>query len=159
MGLDHRLSVTANTIDLEFGDGEYTCALGLEQIDELQRKCNIGIGGLFSRLLKGCVQDPSGQVVIIPAAAEFYAIDIIETLRQGLIGGGKGIVNGAEVKVTPVLANTLIKNYVLARPLADHWSMAASILGACIVGYDPPKKDGPAGERAAEPPKTTEAAG
>jgi hypothetical protein len=45
-----------------------------------------------------------------PAAAEFYAVDIIETLRQGLIGGGKGIVNGVEVKVTPVLANTLIKN-------------------------------------------------
>lgn len=134
----------SNTIDLEFADGEYTFALPLERIDELQIKCGIGIGGLYARVIKGFVRDPvTGQVMTAPGAAEFYALDLIETLRQGLIGGGKGIVNGAEVKVTPQVANQLLRNYVLDRPLNESWSMAAAILGACIIGYDPPKKDEP----------------
>jgi hypothetical protein len=156
--LDHRLSVPANTIDLEFADGEYTFTLGLEQIEELQRKCSIGIGGLFARVLKGCVKEPiTGTIYVNPSAGEFFAVDIIETLRQGLIGGGKGVVDGVETKVTHILANNLIKTYVLARPLADSWSLAAAVLGACVVGYDPPKKDEPAEERAPQTAEKTDA--
>jgi hypothetical protein len=138
-----------NTIELEFADGSYTFALPLPQINELQRKCGIGIGGLFGRVLKGCHQ-VGDDVILAPGQAEFYALDIIETVRHALIGGGKGTVNGEEVKVTPMLANRLVDTYVMGRPLSDSWSMAASILGAVIVGYDPPKKDQPAQERAAE---------
>lgn len=143
-----------NSIDLEFADGTYTFALPLPRIDELQRKTGIGIGGLFARVLKGCTR-VRGDVVLSPGSAEFYALDLIETIRQGLIGGGKGLANGAEIKVTPGLADRLIQNYVLDRPLSDSWSMAASILGAVIVGYDPPKKDEPADEPATQ----TETAG
>jgi len=152
--------MATNTIELEFADGVYLFALPLERIDELQTKCKIGIGGLFQRLLKGCITDPlTGQVIGNPAASEFYAVDIIETLKQGLIGGGRGSVDGVEVKVTPLIANQLIRNYVLDRPLAESWSLAVSVLVACIVGYDPPKKDEPAEERAPEMAKeqTTDA--
>jgi hypothetical protein len=142
----------SNTIDLEFGDGEYTFALPLPQIAELQRKCDIGIGGLFARVLKGCHQ-VGGEVILAPATAEFYALDVIETVRHGLIGGGKGAVNGEEVKVSPMIANRLVETYVLGKPLSESWSMAAAILAAVIVGYDPPKKDEPAPERA---PETTD---
>ena len=143
----HNRHVAGNTIDLEFGDGSYTCKLPLPQIHELERKCReasgvpSGIGAVFARVLKGCVQMPDGQVVLAPAAADFYATDIIETVRQGLIGGGVGVVDGEEVKVTPAVANRLVQTYVLERPLSESWSLAASILGACVVGYDPPKKD------------------
>jgi hypothetical protein len=145
-----------NTIDLKFGDGEYTFALPLAQIAELQRKTGIGIGGLFARVLQGCNRLGS-EIVLAPAQAEFYALDLVETIRHGLIGGGKGMVNGEEIKVTPILANQLVDTYVLGRALSDSWSMAASILGAVIVGYDPPKKDPPARERAprARKKKTT----
>jgi hypothetical protein len=136
-----------NTIELEFGDGAYTFALPLPQIAELQRKTGAGIGGLFARVLKGCVQMGS-EVILAPGQAEFYALDIIETVRHALIGGEKGMVNGEEVKVTPAIANRLVDTYVLGRPLSDSWSLAASVLAACIVGYDPPKKDEPAAERA-----------
>jgi hypothetical protein len=139
--------VSGNTIELEFADGQYLFALPLAQINELQRKTGIGIGGLFARVLKGCARI-GGDVVLAPGQAEFYALDIIETVRHGLIGGGKGVVNGEEVKVTPILANQMVDAYVLNRPLSESWSLAASILGACIVGYDPPKKDPPASARA-----------
>jgi hypothetical protein len=105
-----------NTIDLEFGDGVYTFALPLPQIAELQRKCGIGIGG-SSPGLKGCHVHPTGEVHIDAKLGEFYALDIIETVRHGLIGGGKGIVNGEEVKVTPLIANKLVETYVLGKPL------------------------------------------
>jgi hypothetical protein len=139
--------MTANTIDLEFGDGQYTFALPLAQIAELQRKTGIGIGGLYARTIKG-VQVAGGKVVLIPGAAEFYALDLIETIRHGLIGGGKGVVNGEEIEVTPIIANRLVDAYVLGRPLKFAWDVAATVLGTCIVGCDPPKKDEPARERA-----------
>lgn len=99
-----------NTIELDFADGSYTFALPLPRIDELQRKTSIGIGGLFARVIKGCAQIGS-DVVMVPASAEFYAIDLIETIRQGLIGGNHAIVDGQEIKVSPALAERLIQNY------------------------------------------------
>lgn len=136
--------MSGNTIDIDFGDGSYTFALPLAQINELQRKTGIGIGGLFARVLKGCIRT-GDQILLAPGQAEFYALDVIETVRHGLIGGGKGRVNDEEVKVTPAIANKLVDTYVLGQPLSDSWSLAASILGAVIVGYDPPSKK-------AEPP-------
>jgi hypothetical protein len=139
--------VARNTIDLEFADGSYTFALPLPQIDELQRKCReasgepSGIGTIFKRVMTGQVQLENGGVVLVPGSADFYILDVVETIRQGLIGGGVGTVDEQEVKVTPALANRLIQNYVLTKPLMDSWSLAASILVAVVMGYDPPKKD------------------
>lgn len=144
-----------NKIDLLFADGSYTFALPLPRIDELQRKTGVGIGGLFARVLKGCV--PVGNdIVLAPGSAEFYAVDLTETIRQGLIGGNHGLVDGNEIEVSPVLANKLVDNYVLDRPMVEIWNIAAAILGAVVMGYDPPKKDEPAQERA--PRKTTKKA-
>jgi hypothetical protein len=137
--------VSQNSIDLEFGDGSYVMALPLPQIAELQRKADGGIGKLYARVVRGCIPDPqgNGKWVLNPASAEFFALDLIETIRHGLIGGGKGTVNGEEVKVTPQIANRLIDTYVLNQPLIEAWKVAATILGVCVLGYDPPKKDPP----------------
>lgn len=143
----HSRLMPANTIDLQFGDGEYLFALPLAQIAELQRKTDIGIGGLYARIMKG-ITSYDGKTVLLPGQAEFYALDVIETIRHGLIGGGKGTVNGEEVKVAPILANRLIDTYVLGRPLSESWNTAAAVLIACIVGYTPPKKAEPASARA-----------
>lgn len=137
----------SNRIELTFADGEYEFALPLPRIDELQRKTGIGIGGLFARVLKGCIE-LKGNVIQMPQGAEFYALDIIETIRQGLIGGGRGVVDGKEIEVTSSLAQRLIENYVLTEPLNKSWSIAGAILGACVMGYTPPKKDQPAAARA-----------
>lgn len=149
----------SNTIDMEFGDGEYTFGLPLPQINELQNKCGPGpqgfIGAIFARVLTGAVSvtdELTGEtkVYLDPARAQFSIADIVETIRQGLIGGGKGVVNGEEIEVTPAIANRLINAYVLDRPLKGSWEVAVGILGACIHGFDPPKNLEPAVERAPE---------
>lgn len=128
------------SIDLDFADGTYTFALPVPQIQELQRKCNIGIGGLYARVLKGHAE-VEGRLVQVPHLAEFYIEDITETIRHGLIGGAKGMVNEAEVEVSPALANKLVATYVAGKPITDYWSLAASILIATVHGYDPPKDE------------------
>jgi hypothetical protein len=147
--------LSQNTIDLEFGDGVYDFALLLPQISELQRKTDTGIGKLYARVVRGCIPDPkgNGQWVLNPSTAEFFALDLIETIRHGLIGGGRGTVNGEEVKVTPQLANRLIDAYVLNQPLVEAWKVAATVLGVCVLGYDPPKKDPPPQKGAARKQK------
>jgi hypothetical protein len=142
------------SIELDFADGKYLFALPLPRLQELQVKCDIGIGGLHSRLLRGCIPTKDG-ISFSPAHADFYALDLIETIRQGLIGGARGVVNGEEVKVTPAMAERLITNYVLDRPLVDNWQLAVSIICATMTGYDPPKKEPPAQEPAPEAEEAT----
>lgn len=131
----------ANHIDLDFADGEYRFALPLAQIDELQRKCGAGIGAIFARTIKGAHRRDD-DIILAPGQAEFYAADIIETVRQGLIGGKGGIVDGKAVEVTPPIANRLITSYVLNQPLSHAWELAVAILGAVIVGFTPPETPG-----------------
>lgn len=139
-------------IDLPFADGEYRFALGLAQIHELQTKCGTGIGAIYARVLQGRVpDDPS---VGHPAYAQYHVVDLIETIRQGLIGGGEGRVDEVEVKVSATRANELVERYGPGAdgvPLSDMWKLAASILYAKIEGYGPAvdeadKKKAEAGE-------------
>lgn len=128
------------SIDLEFADGTYTFALKPHGINEMQEKCGIGIGGLFARVLQGRFVAADGMEYGSHADAAYKLVDLTETIRQGLIGGGQGEADGQEVKVTSIVANRLVENYVSNAPLAQSWALAASILSALIEGYDPPKK-------------------
>jgi hypothetical protein len=134
------MSSPATQVDLEFGDGVYTFKLGLVQISELQTKCGCGIGALYARVLRGryMVGDqPIGNVL----EAEFFAVDLIETIRLGLMGGKRGEVSGEEVEVKPADANRLVAAYVFPeRPLTEAWGLAAAILATAIEGYAAPDK-------------------
>lgn len=133
-------------IDLAFADGEYRFALGLAQIAELQTKCKVGIGALYARVLAGRV---SGDIQVAHTGyAAFHLEDLVETVRQGLIGGGEGRVDGADVKVSALRANELVERYLLPLPLKQQWDLAAAILYAKIEGYEPPE-----GEPAPAPDK------
>ena len=125
----------ATDIHLKFADGEYRFALGLAQVDELQTKCGAGIGALYARVLQGrLADDPS---VGHPMYAGFHLADVRETIRQGLIGGGQGLVDGADVTVTALRANDLVDRYLADMPLARQWDLAAAILYALVEGYEP----------------------
>lgn len=130
---------TALTIG--FADGEYRFHLGLRQINEIQTRCDAGIGAVFARVSKGRFfrKTAIGEVAIgNPELAEYRIEDLTSIIRQGLIGGGKGTVEGVEIKVDDRRADQLIQNYVLAEgyPLEDSWTLAHAILAAKIVGYD-----------------------
>jgi len=143
----------ATGIDLEFADGTYSFGLNLAGINEIETKCGAGLGEVFSRVLAGRFEN-DGAFFGHPAHARWKISDIVEVIRQGLLGGsGMATVDGVEAKVTAHRINELIRLYVIERPLSDAWSLAAAILTARIEGYDPPKKDEPA----TEPADTTEA--
>jgi hypothetical protein len=127
-------------IDLAFADGTYRFALHLEQIHEIQLKCKAGIGVVYARVLQGRVAEDI--TVGHPAYGAFHIDDLIETVRQGLIGGGLGFVDGQEVKVGALRANDLVERYLLPMPISELWNLAAAILFAKIEGYHP-KPDAP----------------
>lgn len=130
------------SLTIAFADGEYTFRLALAQINEIQTRCNAGIGAVFARIAKGRFfrKTDLGEIAIgDPSQAEYRIEDLVSVIRQGLIGGGRGVVDGVEVKVDAPRAEQLIKNYVLADgcPLEDAWTLAYAILTATIVGYEP----------------------
>jgi hypothetical protein len=110
------------SISLPFGDGEYTFALPIKQIVALEAKAG-PIDGVKNRLVHG----------------GWSVLDIVETIRHGLIGGGKGMVNKVDVPVSDLKANLMIDTYVDGKALAPHSITAKAILIALYVGYEPPK--------------------
>ena len=110
----------AAEIELKWGDGTYVFALKLKQIEELQRLVGVGLGELAQRLLM---------------ERRWYAGDIVETLRLGLVGGG----------LPSVRARELIETYVDGHPLADprdpanHLMTAQAVISAAYFGIE--KKD------------------
>ena len=126
-------------IDLQFADGAYSFKLGLSQIRELQEKTNTGIGALYARVLQGRMGE--GLADGHPAFAAFHLDDVRETVRQALIGGKQGRVDGADVSVSSLRATELVERYLDPMPLAEQWKLAASILYALVEGYSDDESD------------------
>ena len=99
------------SVKLTWGDGDHVFNVAIiEQMFELEEKCDAGVYEIFQRITTGKAR----------------LNDIRETIRIGLIGGGK----------TPVQAILLIKRYVDGRPLAESLPIATTILLAAIVGVE-----------------------
>lgn len=141
-------------LELTFADGEYLFDLKLPQMAELQEKRGIGVMAIYARVLRGRYLF-EGETIGVTNEAEGFAEDFFDTIRLGLIGGGRGMVDGKEVAVSPLLARTLVERYCHAAPLRDSWAIAAAILGARIEGYTPPKKAEPAKAPASRKKKST----
>lgn len=153
----------ATGIDLKFGDGDYLFALHVPHILELQRVCgwadaagnkrDTGIFTIYGRVLKGRYFLQDGTAIGLPHECEAHLKDVLETVRLALIGGGKGLVNDAEVEVNALRASQLVDTYCFpAAPLKETWDLAAAILAAAIEGYETQKKS-PETEEVAPPPK------
>ncbi len=141
-------------VEVPFGDGVYRFHLGRKEVEELERACAyqnkagdvvpLGIGAIFSRVAKGRAFLPTGEVDwanISEAeilASEITQRDCVETIRLGLIGGGRGYVNGEEVPVSARRALQLVEAYVVGQPIEDAWHYAFATLGALIYGVTPP---------------------
>lgn len=142
------------SLELAFGDGDYLFDLRLPQLAELQEKRGIGVMAIYARVLRGRYLF-EGETIGVTNEAEGFAEDFFDTIRLGLIGGGRGIVDGREVAVSAGTARTLVERYCHTAPLRDSWAVAAAILGARVEGYTPPKKAAPADKPAARKRKST----
>lgn len=101
-------------IELAWGDGDHAFNVAkIGQALELEEKC-------------GSPGQPCGLMEILTRLREqrWRINDIRETIRIGLIGGGK----------KPLDALSLVKRYVDDRPLAENVQLAQVILIAAIVG-------------------------
>ena len=96
------------TIELDWADGEHRFRLGWGELIKLQEACDAGPLVIFGRLGSGT----------------WRLNDIRETMRLGLIGGGK----------TPDAALALVRDYVEARPPMENVALARAILGAAVLG-------------------------
>lgn len=141
-------------LELTFADGEYLFDLKLPQMAELQEKRGIGVMAIYARVLRGRYLF-EGETIGVTNEAEGFAEDFFDTIRLGLIGGGRGIVDGQEIPVSSLLASRLVERYCHTAPLRDSWAIAAAILGARIEGYTPPKKAEPAKAPASRKTKST----
>lgn len=130
-------------LELKFGDGEYLFDLKLPQLAELQEKRGCGIFRLYGRVLRGRLVF-QGVAVADPADGEAYAEDLFETIRLGLIGGRRGLVDTKEIEVTALTASKLVERYCHTAPLRESWALAAAILAARVEGFDPGPLDDPA---------------
>ena len=132
-------------VDIPCFDGVYTFKLGLAQISELEKKCDAGVGAIYARTLRGRYGLADGDVM--PEQGEYRFSELIEVIRQGLIGGKSARIDGVDVLVTSSRANELVANYLLDGPerlvMRQTWALAATILSALIEGYEPPKKAEP----------------
>lgn len=105
----------------------------------IEQKCGAGIGEVYARTLAGRYTG-EGIDFQVDGEARYRFSELIEVIRQGLIGGGAGFVDGQQIKVNSLLANHLIATYISSdrdNPLAEAWKLAASTLHACIHGYEP----------------------
>lgn len=138
------------SIDLEFADGSYHFALLLPQLVELEDKCATvdsagvrrrkGVVAIYSDLIAGlAVQD--GQIIAVPQIGVASAYEAREVIRLALIGGGRGIVDGQEIRIDATAALKLVQNYIDAAPIVARWTLAAAILKAAVEGYEPPKAE------------------
>jgi len=137
-------------VELDFADGQYRFWLPLPQITELERKTGDTSILVIEDRLRGAIGvEDAGEAggeprfVFLGGGAPMIA-DVRETLRLGLIGGGSGLVDGAEVEVGPNTARRLVDSYAYpARPLGEGVVLAWRILHAAIHGVRLKKKEEP----------------
>ncbi|QDC37104.1 gene transfer agent family protein [Sphingobium fuliginis] len=114
-------------LTLDWADGSYDFRLTWSGCAEIERKCNAGIQAVYERVM----------------LAGASTVDVVEIIRQGLLGGKTGLVDEQPVEVKPATANALIARYVTgedAPPFADSWNVAKAILHTFMVGHEAAQK-------------------
>lgn len=115
-------------VEVAFGDGEFTFRLGLGELEELERKCDLGVFQIAGRLS--------------PESRQFRLVEVTETIRLGLIGGG----------MKPVDALAKVRLYVDERPLDESRDVAYAVVLAALMRLHTAEPEQPSGEAIAAKP-------
>lgn len=111
-------------ITLDWADGSYNFKLPWAACAEIERKGNAGIQAIYERVMVG----------------QSHQADVVEIIRQGLLGGGGGTADGQPVECKPHVVAALLERYVTGpdgRPFTENWTLARTILHTFMVGYEP----------------------
>jgi hypothetical protein len=101
--------MTTGTVTIAWANGEDEfCIAQVKHILALEHACDAGVAAIFGRLLDGA----------------WMLNDVRETIRLGLIGGGK----------SPEKAMAIVKLHVDGNPLAQSLLIAQKVLEAALVG-------------------------
>lgn len=114
-------------LTLDWADGSYNFKLPWASCAEIERKSGAGIQSVYERLMTG----------------QSYLVDVSEIIRQALLGGSGGTVDGQQVECKPHVVNALIERYVTGpdrRPFSENWDLAKVTLHTFMVGYAPAQK-------------------
>ncbi len=123
-------------VTLAFGDGEYLFWLPLPQVLEIERKTGKSILQIEESIRTAIGQDADGNFSFVGGGSAM-AIDILEVLRCGLIGGNSGMVDSEECEVGPLAAKRLIDTYAYpARPLGEGAVLAWRVLHTAIFNVE-----------------------
>jgi len=139
--------------NIEFADGTYRFMLTMAGIIAIEQKCGARIGAVHRHLLRG--RYAKGDVDFGYSLEGDYGIEeLAEIVRQGLIGGNSGFVDGRDITVSDHLATHLIRTYLYpesGNPLIKAWDLATAIVQACVIGYEPEEE---AQKKSRKPRKT-----
>lgn len=106
-------------VTTQWADGTYSFRLSVRGILELEEKCDAAFAEIFNRIV----------------GSRWKALDIIETIRIGLIGGGTSAAKAMD----------LVDRYW--QPLSDNVPIARAILAGAMFGF----AVAPVGEEKAAP--------
>lgn len=103
-------------VTLFFGDADHLFRLRIREIGLLQNRCSAGFGEIISRVNGG----------------GFHILDVYETIRLGLEGGGMAPVEAAKLATAYIDGQPLAREGDPSSPLA----VARVVLSAALFGMD-----------------------
>jgi hypothetical protein len=109
---------------IDWADGSYDFRLTWAGCAEIERKSDAAIQSIYERVMLG----------------QSHSVDVAEIIRQGLLGGSGGTVDGQAVECKPAVVEALLKRYVTgpeSRPFTESWTLASTVLHTFMVGYEP----------------------
>lgn len=122
-------------------DGEYEFQIGIKGCVAIEEKTGGRIGAIYGQVLRGRFMTEGGETFGAASEGDFGATALLEIVRQGLIGGGKGYSDGKEFPVSALKANMLIATYLdpsSGNNLTEAWNIAAAVMHALVEGVDAP---------------------
>lgn len=152
-------------IEIDLPRGSFLCRLGAVQIARIQEVRGVkvtypdqGIALVPKRIgtiVREHLAGVGGALPVLTVDSYFGDYDpqdSREVIVQGLIGGGRGLVDGEVIDVSEAYARRMVIEEVDDLPLDERWRIATTILVACTQGFTPPvDEDAPPGNVDAGP--------
>lgn len=125
----------ATSITVQHFDGDYSLHLCADGVALIERTAGVGVIGLYRQLTAARYRDANKREAFAVTAPVGVVREIV---RQALLGGNGGRVEGRFVMVMPDTADALLDHYCAgqeADPVSALCTLAIAALHALIFGF------------------------